>query len=282
MKEQKILITGGTGKTGRRVVERLQSAGHHNIRVGSRNHEPAFDWENPRTWEQTVAGIDAVYITFQPDLGVPTAPPIIKAFTELASRRGVRKMVLLSGRGEKEAQACEEIVKATAAEWSILQASWFNQNFSEGFFLHPIVAGHFAVPRAEALEPFTDVDDIADVVVRCLLEQGHNRQTYELTGPRLLTFQQAVDEIAKATNRPIAFQALTIQEYEQMLREYELPEDYVSLVSYLFTEVLDGRNASVTNDIEKVLGRKAKDFSAYAADAAKKGMWTAPEASVKE
>ncbi|MFH6944765.1 NmrA family transcriptional regulator [Flavobacterium sp. FlaQc-50] len=275
MSKKKILVLGANGKTGRRVVERLQHLNDIEIIIGSRTAEHPFDWENPETWPAVVEGVHSVYITFQPDLAVPSAPEIITEFTRLANKFGVEKMVLLSGRGEKEAQVCEEIVQSTAKNWTIIRASWFNQNFSESFFLEPILAGFVALPRAEALEPFTDADDIADVVTACLLNNKHNSQTYELTGPRLLTFPEAVKEIAKATDRDIQFQSLTLEEYTQQLREYQVPEDHIWLINYLFEHVLDGRNSSITNDIEKVLNRKATDFSAYAKEIAKTGIWNA-------
>jgi uncharacterized protein YbjT (DUF2867 family) len=273
MKEQKILITGGTGKTGRRVIERLRHLGVNNIRIGSRRETPSFDWDDPATWEDAVSGVDTVYIAFQPDLAVPTAPSVIGAFTSVASRHGVRKMVLLSGRGELEAQKCEEIVKTSASSWTIVRASWFNQNFSEGFFLDSVLAGHVALPKVTSPEPFTDVDDIADVVVRCLIDDKHHGKTFDLTGPELLTFEQAVAEIVKATGKDIAFEPMTMDGYEQMMRSYNVSADEMWLIRYLFTEIFDGRNASVTDDVEKVLGRKAKTFSQYAFDAVKVGVW---------
>ena len=275
MKTQKILVLGANGKTGSRVIERLQNNKNVEVKIGSRTAKTPFDWENPETWNAVLTDTDAVYITFQPDLAVPSAVEIIQKFTVLASKLGVQKMVLLSGRGEKEAQVCEEIVKKTAKNWTIVRASWFNQNFSESFFLDPILAGFVALPRAEALEPFTDVNDIADVVTECLLQDKHNGQTYELTGPELLTFPEAVAKIAAASNKKIEFQALSLEEYTQMLQEYQVPEDHIRLINYLFEQVLDGRNSSVTNDIEKVLGRKATDFSSSAKEAAKTGIWNA-------
>lgn len=272
MKKQ-ILVLGSTGKTGRRVVERLKNNPDVEIRLGSRNEQIPFDWENPETWKNVLQDIDTVYITFQPDLAVPFAVNAIEEFTKLASKSGVEKMVLLSGRGEKEAQICEEIVKKNAKNWTIVRASWFNQNFSESIFLEPILAGFVALPRAEALEPFTDADDIADVVATVLIDDNHNGKTYELTGPRLLTFKEAVNDIANASSRNITFQSLSLDEYSAMLREYQVPEDHIWLANYLFEQVLDGRNASVTSDIEKILGRKAKDFSAYAEETAKTEIW---------
>lgn len=273
MKTTKILVLGANGKTGRRVLERLEKNANVEVRAGSRSAAIPFDWEKPETWQAALKDIDSVYISYQPDLAIPSATTAIQLFSGLATQMGVTKMVLLSGRGEKEAQVCEEIVKTNATNWTIVRASWFNQNFSESFFLDPILAGFVALPRAEALEPFTDADDIADVIVTSLLDDKHNGQTYELTGPRLLTFKEVIAEIAKATDREIAFQSLTLEEYIQMLREYQVPEDHIWLVNYLFEQVLDGRNSSITNDIEKVLGRKAKDFSAYALETAKTGVW---------
>ena len=271
--KKKILVLGSNGKTGRRVAARLENNPEVEIRLGSRNEKIPFDWENPQTWENVVKDIDTVYITFQPDLAVPFAAEAIENFTKLATKNGVQKIVLLSGRGEKEAQVCEEIVKKNAKYWTIIRASWFNQNFNESFFLDPILYGIVALPRAEALEPFTDADDIADVVTTALLNDSHNGKTYELTGPRLLTFKQAVNEIAEASRRNITFQSLSLEEYTQMLREYQVPEDHIWLVNYLFEQVLDGRNSNITQDIENILGRKAKDFSAYAKETAKTGIW---------
>jgi len=273
MNTKKILVLGANGKTGRRVLERLENNKDVEVRAGSRSAAIPFDWEKPETWQAALKDINTVYISYQPDLAIPSATTAIQLFSGLATEMGVEKMVLLSGRGEKEAQVCEEIIKTNAKKWTIVRSSWFNQNFSENFFLDPIIAGYVALPRAEALEPFTDADDIADVIVASLLEDKHNGQTYELTGPRLLTFKKVIAEIAQASGRKITFQDLTLEEYIQMLRTYQVPEDHIWLVNYLFEQVLDGRNSSITNDIEKVLGRKAKDFSVYAAETAKTGIW---------
>ncbi|OXA73941.1 NmrA family transcriptional regulator [Flavobacterium aquidurense] len=273
MKNTKILVLGSNGKTGRRVVEILEKTGTIEIRPGSRNAKIPFDWEKPETWEKVLEDINSVYITFQPDLAIPSATASIQEFSLLATKCGVQKIVLLSGRGEKEAQLCEEIVKQNAKNWTIVRAGWFSQNFSESFFLEPILAGIVALPRTEALEPFTDADDIAEVVALSLLDDKHNGQTYELTGPELLTFELAVNEIANASGRKISFQGISLAEYIQMLRDYQVPEDNIWLVNYLFKEVLDGRNSNITSDIEKVLGRKAKRFSAYAQETAETGIW---------
>ena len=280
MEEKKILVLGGKGKTGSRVAERLTKLGK-TIRIGSRSEKPPFDWENLETWAGALEGMDTVYITFQPDLAVPGALKAIEGFTSQAVKAGIQKLVLLSGKGEKEAELCEQVVRNAGVDWTIVRASWFNQNFSESFFLDPILAGHVALPRAEALVPYVDADDIADVVVESLLDNKHVGQTYELTGSRQLTFEQVIEEISKVTGRDIKFESITMDEYTKMLKEYQLPEDYIWLINYLFTEVLIDKNSIVTNDIEKVLGRKAKDFAEYARETAATGIWN-PVASANQ
>lgn len=268
----KILVLGGTGKTGRRVVERL-TAMNLPVAIGSRSTQPAFDWENSATWAEVLQDINKVYITFQPDLAIPSAVETITKFVKAAKESGVQHLVLLSGRGEKEAQLCENIVINSGLDWTIIRASWFMQNFSEGFFLDSILANEMVLPKTNSKEPFINVDDIADVVVSALVNDIHSKKIYELTGPELLTFENAVSKIAGVKKQNILYQEVSIDEYVEMLRSYELSEDSIWLIKYLFTEVLDGRNESVTNDIEKVLGRKAKDFDNYVVETLETGIW---------
>ena len=267
-----ILVLGGKGKTGRKVAERLTKLGK-TIRIGSRSETPSFNWDNHETWAGALDGVDTVYITYQPDLAVPGARESIEKFVSQAVEGGVKKLVLLSGKGEKEAELCEQLVMNAGADWTIVRASWFNQNFSESFFLDPILAGIVALPRGEALVPFVDTDDIADVVVESLLRDRHNGQVYELTGPRPLTFKQVTEEISNVTGRDIVFHSITMGDYTKMLRENQVPEDYIWLINYLFTEVLVEKNSVVTNDVKNVLGRKAKDFAEYARGTASTGIW---------
>ncbi len=269
---KKILVIGGNGKTGRRVLSRLTKL-NHEVRNGSRSTYPSFDWNNQSTWDKALHGMEAVYITYQPDLAVTGAVETIKLFTEHAKKNDIKKLVLLSGRGEKEAQACENIVMNSGIDSTVVRASWFNQNFSESFFLEPILAGHVALPVNGVKEPFIDSDDIADVVVESLLNEEHSGQIYEITGPELLTFTDVVGIISKETGREIQFHPITMEEYEAMMKEHQIPDDYIWLIKYLFTEVLDGRNESTTDTIEKVLGRKPKSFSEYVAETVKTKIW---------
>lgn len=266
------LIVGEAGKTGRRVVERLASRGLP-VRVGSGAGEPPFDWQDQATWGPALCGADSVYLTYYPDLAVPGAVEKVCLFSALAVKLGVRRLVLLSGRGEEEAQGAEQVVQGASAEWTILRCSWFCQSFSEGYLLDAVRAGEVVLPTGEVGEPFVDAEDIADVAVAALTENDHAGQLYELTGPRLLTFADAVDEISRATGRKIGFVQVTPEAYAAALQEQVVPADFVWLLEHLFTTVSDGRNAHLADGVQRALGRKPRDFSEYARRTAATGVW---------
>lgn len=270
--KRQILVSGGTGKTGRRVADRLARRGV-STRIGSRAAEPPFDWEDEATWAPALQGVAAVYISYYPDLAVPRAADVVRRFAGLAVESGARRLVLLSGRGEEEAQRAEQVIKESGADWTIVRCSWFNQNFSENFLREPLLAGEVALPAGDVPEPFVDADDIADVAAAALTEDGHVGKLYELTGPRLLTFEQAIAGIAAAAGREIKFTSVPTDEYGAMLAELDLPADFVWLLTYLFREVLDGRNAHLTDGVRQALGRPARDFTDYARATAASGIW---------
>ena len=267
-----ILVVGGMGKTGRRVVQRLKER-RMPVRVGSRSAAPAFDWQKPVTWDAVLQNVTSMYVTYYPDLAAPGSAEKIRSFTDLAAKNGVRRIVLLSGRGEKQAQQCEDIVQNSGAQWTLVRSSWFCQNFSESFMLDPIQAGEVALPAGSVAEPFIDAEDIADVVVAALTEDGHAGRLYEVTGRRLLTFAQAVAQIAEAAGRPIRYIKITVEEYAAALSKLGVPGPFVELVTYLFSEVLDGRNAHLTDGVQQALGRAPRDFSEYVRTTADTGIW---------
>jgi len=267
-----VLVLGGTGKVGRRIVARL-TARQVPVRIGARSAAPAFDWNAPATWPGVLNGVQNVFISYAPDLAVPGASQAVAEFTAQAAAQGVARVVLLSGRGEPEAEAAERLVQDGPLPWTILRCSWFAQNFSEDFLLDPILAGEVALPVDGATEPFLDCDDIAEVATEALLDDRHAGQVYELTGPRLLTFGDAIGEIARAAERPIRFTTIPPEEFAAGLAAAGLSRDEVSLVSYLFATVLDGRNSSVRNGVERALGRPPRDFADYIRQTAKTGIW---------
>jgi uncharacterized protein YbjT (DUF2867 family) len=277
-----ILVLGGTGKTGRRVVQRLQAAGRP-VRVGTPSATPPFDWDDQSTWAPALEGVGSVYVTYYPDVAIPGAAAAIGAFAELAVATGVRRLVLLSGRGEQGARRSEQALQQSGADWTIVRSAFMAQNFNESFFLEPVRAGEVAFLADPGLaEPFIDADDIADVAVAALTGDGHVGQLYEVTGPRLLGWAQAVAEIAAAAGRPIRYVPVSLEEYAALLVENQVPADDVKMLTGVFSEiagVLDGRNAYLSDGVQRALGRPPRDFADFVRDAAATGIWSGSAAA---
>jgi uncharacterized protein YbjT (DUF2867 family) len=276
MTRELTLVTGGTGTTGRRVVERLAARGAQ-VRVASRHSACVLDWDEPGTWAPALAGVTRAYLAYAPDLAVPGAAEILASFTECAAAAGVRRVVLLSGRGEPGAQAAERAVRAaadaTGVELTVLRCSWFVQNFTEGQFAPSLQAGELALPVGDVVEPFLDADDVADAAVTALLEEGHAGRTYELTGPRALGFAEAVRECAAAMGRPVTFRTVPLAAFRAALAADGEPDDVQDLLAHLFTEVLDGRNSRTTDGVQQVLGRPPTDLAAAVRRSTAAGCW---------
>ncbi len=269
---ERVLVLGATGKTGRRIVTGLAEKGLE-VRAGSRGATPAFDWADPSGWDACLDGMDAAYISYAPDLAMPGATDAIQAFVERAQAKGVRRLVLLSGRGEPEAQACERIVLESGLEASVVRASWFFQNFSEGAFVPMVLQGVITLPAGEVGEPFVDVDDIAEVAVTALAEPGHVGKVYEVTGPRLMTFAEIASELSRVTGREIRFVQVPHDAFIDEVKNSGAPQDVVWMLDYLFDTVLDGRNSHLTDGVQAALGRPPTDFATYARRVAATGAW---------
>ena len=265
------LILGGTGKTGRRVAERLR-ARNLPVRIASRTGALRFDWDDESTWAPVLEGVESLYIAYPPDVAAPTAPGHLHAMSQLAVANGVRKLVLLSGRGEPQVYPSERAVRESGAAFTILRCSFFAQNFSEGFLLGPVLEGELAFPAGNVSEPFVDLDDTADVAVAALTNEVHDGKIYELSGPRLLSFGEALDEIGRVTGRPLRYVPISSEAYAKLL-EGLVPGDVASFLKELFEFVLDGHNAYLSDGVQQALGKKPRDFSDFVRAAAAAGAW---------
>ncbi|MFG2877687.1 NAD(P)H-binding protein [Streptomyces sp. NPDC048337] len=273
-----VLVLGGTGKTGRRVVRGLQERGA-TVRAASRAGEVRFDWDDRGTWEPALAGADAAYLVDMQDKpGVWDADAHIRELAALAAGVGVRRLVLLQARvtdkvGGKSLVAGEAAVRDSGLEWTVLRPNWFNQNFDEGVLLDSVREGRVALPAGDGREPFVDAEDVAAVAVAALLDEGHSGQTYELSGPRAIGIAEAVEEISRVTGREIEYVPVTHEEYVAELVGYEVPADYALFVADLVGQIRDNRNAEPTGTVRRVLGREPRDFADFVKDAAAAGAW---------
>lgn len=243
-------------------MERLKALGH-DVRGASRSSSPSFDWNDDSNWNVVLEGVKALYVTYHPDLSVPGASDHIRALLGAAETQGVERIVLLSGRGEEEAQLCERLVLSSSIPATIVRCGWFNQNFSESFFRDLLLSGTLAVPNAHVGEGYVDADDIADVATAALTEEGHAGEIYQLTGPELLTFRDVAAIFHEVTGRELHVVDVSREEFVAGLEAAQLPEDLVQLVDYLFNEVLDGRNSSLGDGVRRALGRPPRDFRSF-------------------
>ena len=195
-----VLVTGASGKTGTRVTRGLEARGVA-VRAASRSGPVPFDWDDRATWGPALEGAAGLSIAYAPDLAVPGAADTVAALAAMAVDAGVRRIVLLSGRGEEDAELAERLVRDAAPDATIVRAAFFMQNFSESVFLEGILEGELALPVGDVPEPFVDVEDVAAAMVAALSEEGHAGRLYEVTGPRMLTWREAVAEIGRASGR---------------------------------------------------------------------------------
>ena len=260
------VILGGMGKTGRRVAQRLAAMGHP-FRVASRSTPVPFDWNDDSTWEEALRGAGSLYITYFPDLAIPGAAEHVRRVSRRAVELGVQRIVLLSGRGEPQSHPAQQAVRESGADFTILECAFFCQNFDEG--LVAPIDDSIVFPGGDVAEPFIDCDDIADVAVAALTDPKHAGKTYELTGPRALTFPEAVDAIASAAGRPIRYVPVSFEDYRELLAPHM--NGQTDFFIELFRFLLDGHNAQPADGVQQALGRPAREFGAYTAGAA--GAW---------
>ncbi|MER6770694.1 NAD(P)H-binding protein [Streptomyces bacillaris] len=275
-----VLVLGGTGKTGRRVVARLRDLGVE-VRAASRSGETRFDWEYPDTWAPALKGAAAVYI-----VPLDTEPSPTPAFVEQAVAAGVRRMVLLSARGvdvpgyfgsplldDGPHLRGEQAVRASGLAWTILRPGWFAQNFSEGVFLEGVRDGELALPVGDGRAAYIDVDDIAAVAVAALTEDGHDGEVYELSGPRALSVPEVLDEIAKASGRRAAYAPLEEAAFRDALVVRGMTEVEADLWTAALDPIRTSREAPLKDGVHRALGRPPRDVSDVFRDAAAEGAW---------
>ncbi|WP_026047688.1 MULTISPECIES: NmrA family NAD(P)-binding protein [Streptomyces] len=270
------LVLGATGKTGRRIAARLRVRGTP-VRAASRSSRVRFDWSEPDGWDTVLRDVDVAYVV------PPPVPGPVHAFVARASAAGVRRLVLLSGRGADDwgdspfgehMRSAEEAVRGSSLEWTLLRASNFAQNFDEDIFHAPLVAGGLALPAGEVPEPFVDIEDLADAAVAVMTGgKRHAGRVYELSGPRALTFDRAVELIALASGRPLTYRRITPDAYITDLIGQGLSRPEAEDIAAMFGLMESGVIAGTTDDLPALLGRAPRTFEEYVARTAATGAW---------
>ncbi|MET9553185.1 NAD(P)H-binding protein [Streptomyces sp. NPDC006645] len=273
------LVLGATGKTGRRVLARLRLRGTP-VRAASRSSATRFDWSDPDGWDAALRDIAVAYVV------APGVPGPVHEFVARAEAAGVRRLVLLSGRGADtwgdstfglDMRSAEDAVRGSALEWTVLRPTNFAQNFDEDVFHASLVAGELALPADTVPDPFIDIEDVADVAATVLTQPGrHSGRIYELTGPRALTYREAVELISRASGRPLTYRRIPPAEYVATLVAEGVGKDDAEHVAEMFTLMERGLFADTTDDLASLLGRAPRTFEDYVVRAASAGAWHRP------
>nr|QKW93904.1 NAD(P)-dependent oxidoreductase [Vitiosangium cumulatum] len=270
MTKNEILVLGATGTTGRRLTGLLRVAGEA-VRAASRKGEVRFDWSDSGTWERAVTGASRMYLM------APHELPVDPSFVRCAVEQGVKRIVLLSSRGietmgDERLMAAERTVRESGADWTILRPDWFNQNFDEGVFRAAVMAGELALPVGNLRQPFVDADDIAAVAAAALTEDGHAGRSYELTGPRALSFAEALEIISRVSGREVRFLGAA-EDYLAAMGALGIPREQTMQEIKAFAALRDVGDGVPNDVVRRMIGREPKDFESYAAEAAARGAW---------
>jgi uncharacterized protein YbjT (DUF2867 family) len=267
-----ILVTGATGKTGRRLLNHLARRGQV-ARSASRRGDGGsvvFDWHKPTTFAPALDGARAVYLVAPEFVEDPS--DVVAAFLEQARRSGVESVVVLSSMGvdfpheprDSGRRNVERAVSESGLRWTILRPTGFAQNFSEGFLLPAILqAGAVATATGAGAVAFVDADDIAAVAACALTEPGHAHATHVITGPWALSFGEAADAIAKASGRAVVHHALPRADMAELLQQAGMPADYVEMILRDQDAIREGYGAHVTDTVARLTGRPARSFDDF-------------------
>lgn len=279
MTNSPILILGGAGKTGRRVATQLDAKGV-DFRLASRSSEPRFDWHDESTWSGAVRGSDTAYLAPPVD---PVGLDAAGRFVKRAADDGLRRLVLLSGRGVGSpgrdfevydaSLMLEHAVQASGLDWTIVQPAWFMQNFSEDFLHDHVTAGELRVSAGDGAEAWIDTDDVGDVMTEALLDDRHVGATYALSGPRLLTMAEVAAALSAATSRPVEYVALEPADHVAELVDFGLPQPDAEALRDLFAVIRHHRSEYLSDGVQRVLGREPRDFADWARTSAASGAW---------
>jgi ergot alkaloid biosynthesis protein len=271
-----VLVTGGTGKTGRRVAEQLSAAGSE-VRVASRGGPQPFDWTNPDTWAAALDGVSGVYLVPPPGAGDVSAA--MTALVQAAMARGARRFVLLSGspmpEGGPGVGQTHRWLRENTADWAVLRPSWFMQNFSEGQHLAAIRGeGLIYSATEEGRIPFISADDIAACAVAALTSPEPLNRDFILTGPEPISYDTVALRIGEALGRPITHRRVSAEDLAAWYRSIGRPAPLAQMMGIMDAMIAGGAEDRTTDCVQALLGRAPIKFEDFAS--ANRNIWAAP------
>jgi ergot alkaloid biosynthesis protein len=265
-----VLVTGGTGKTGRRVAHQLVAAGR-DVRIASRHSTIPFDWSDRDTWAPALAGVSAVYLV--PPPGGDVSGPMI-AFAQAAIAGGVTRFVLLSGspmpEGGPGVGQTHSWLRENARDWAVMRPSWFMQNFTEGQHLAPIRdEGVIYSATEDGRIPFISADDIAACAVAALISEKPLNRDFILTGSELFTYHAVAQIISDVTGRRVTHQRVSAEKLAEWYRSIGRPDMLSQVLAAMDVMIAHGAEDRTTDCVHELIGRAPITVEAFARDNAK-------------
>ncbi|GIO34567.1 MULTISPECIES: NmrA family NAD(P)-binding protein [Paenibacillus] len=271
---EKILITGASGKTGSRIAKRLTDLGYA-IRTAGRgkslpngaNEHVIFDWFDESTHEAALKDVDKLYLVGP--IAVMDPSEIVMPFLERALKTGVRRIVLLGSASIPEEGPVfgkiHRAIRELAPEWAVLRPSYFMQNFVDSHGAQILNDGTIVSATGSGRVGFVDADDIAEVGVRALTDKQPHNTDHIITGPDSLTYAEAGDIIGAAAGRTIRHVNVPTQELANRFMAFGMPQDYARFLAGMDEDIrLYGKEDLVTDTVERITGRPPKSLKKFA------------------
>lgn len=273
------LILGGSGRTGSLIAKQLSDRGVQARTASRQGSDLLFDWDEPNTYAAALEWAHRVYLV-TPTMRIRYVDPAAQ-FLDLAEAAGVAHVTLLSTyNGHRAPQDVDvaavedQVANREGFTHTILRPAWVMQNFTDEHL--PIVDGLLIVPSGGGAEAFVDALDIAEVAVETLLYPAeHAGAAYSLTGPEALTFDDVASTIAAVSRRPVTYQDIDQGAWINGAIAAGVPADYAKMLKWLTGSIIAGQGSTPSADVEKVLGRPATSFEAFAYRSAP--VWTVQE-----
>lgn len=271
-----VLVTGGTGTTGRRVAAFLRTRGVA-VRTASRHpvagddRHVIFDWADPGTFAAAVDGVDRVFLVAP--LSDSDSASAVAGFLDAAVAAGTRRVALLSASAVTDAPsglgALPPLVRARVPEVAVLRPSWFMQNFVGS---HPVAVGirehgRIITATGRGRVAFIDPDDIAAVAGRLLLAESIPDGELVLTGPQALSYDEAAAVVGEVTGTAVHHTSITVEELTAAIEASGVPHDYARVLAEMDEEIAKGSEERITTTVRDVTGRAPRSFRDFLIDA---------------
>jgi uncharacterized protein YbjT (DUF2867 family) len=222
-----------------------------------------FDWYDPATFGDALAGADRVYLV--PPVGDPDPASVMLPFLRRARAAGVQRAVLLSSSAVPEGGPAVGMVHQALPglfdQWAVLRPSWFMQNFT-GAHLHARSIrqdGTILTAAGTGRIGFVDADDIAAVAVHALTDDRAPNSDLVLTGPETLSHDDIAAVVTEATGRSVVHRHLTYEELRDRLAAL-MPVEFAAMLARMDRAIAEGAEDRTTDTVQRLTGRAPHSF----------------------